>query len=65
MTSTGATYTGIVNSINSGATTVRGGTNFGAGAITIAAYPGELVTIQVGGGAPATRSRSRPRRSNI
>lgn len=47
----GGLYTGTVNSINSGATTVRGGKDFSTGAITVAAYPGEEVTIAVGGGA--------------
>jgi parallel beta-helix repeat protein len=41
----GGRYTGGGNTINSILGTVRGGTNFFAGAITIAGYPGELVTI--------------------
>lgn len=44
------TYTGTINSINSGATTVNGGTDFSTGVITIAAYPAETVTIAVGTG---------------
>jgi parallel beta-helix repeat protein len=43
----GGTYTGTINSINSGATTVRGGTSWTA-AITVAAFPGETVVIAVG-----------------
>jgi hypothetical protein len=46
----GGTYRGALNSINSGTSTVNGGTDFGAGAITIAAYPGETVTLIVGAG---------------
>lgn len=40
----GGTYTGSLNAIISASTTVRGGTSW-SNAITIAAYPGETVTI--------------------
>lgn len=42
------TYTGALNQIHAAATTVRSGTNFGAGAITIAAYTAEEVILMPG-----------------
>ena len=47
----GGWYTGAANAINPYMNYVSGGTNFGSGAITIAAYPGEVVTLAPGTGA--------------